>query len=213
MRVKILLMELMTQLQQNQQSKQPDMLMWWCNHLWYSSEKPAAASQQPASEQKTEPGVVEMTLDEYKAKMVGNRTKPQYQERTVNENGSGSQWKDSVVFSRNEDEYIPSQRVSRSCDPHNILLYHCRKLLKRLRHQDAKWPQWKCQYILKTLPGVVEAGPQVDQLDSVATKTDEVVAQEETEHQTWRTQMTFLHFNSWTSTSHQCNWSFQLFKF
>ena len=63
-----------------------------------------------------------MTLDEYKAKMVGNRTKPQYQERTVNENGSGSQWKDSVVFSRNEDEYIPSQRVSR----HVIhIIYYC----------------------------------------------------------------------------------------
>ena len=78
-----------------------------------SSEKPAAASQQPASEQKTEPepGVVEMTLDEYKAKMVVSRSKPQYQERTVNENGSGDQWKDSIVFSRNEDEYIPSQRV------------------------------------------------------------------------------------------------------
>jgi len=53
-----------------------------------------------------------MTLDEYKAKMVVNRSKPQYQERTVSENGSGDQWKDSVVFSRNEDEYIPSQRVS-----------------------------------------------------------------------------------------------------
>ena len=56
-----------------------------------------------------------MTLDEYKAKMVVSRSKPQYQERTVNENVSGDQWKDSVVFSRNEDEYIPSQRV-RSCD-------------------------------------------------------------------------------------------------
>ena len=57
-----------------------------------------------------------MTLDEYKAKMVVSRSKPQYQERTVNEKVSGDQWKDSVVFSRNEDEYIPSQRVSRSCD-------------------------------------------------------------------------------------------------
>ena len=57
-----------------------------------------------------------MTLDEYKAKMVVNRSKPQYQERTVNDNASGEQWKDSVVFSRNEDDYIPSQRVSSSCD-------------------------------------------------------------------------------------------------
>ena len=84
--------------------------------MWCSSEKPAAAASQQISEQKTEPGVVEMTLDEYKAKMVVNRSKPQYQERTVSENGSGDQWKDSVVFSRNEDEYIPSQRVSGWCD-------------------------------------------------------------------------------------------------
>ena len=88
----------------------------------YSSEKPASSQQQDngTAEQKetnnngTEeevPSVVEMTLDEYKAKMYGNRAKPQYQERVV-EKGLGDQWKDSVVFERSEDEYIPSQRVS-----------------------------------------------------------------------------------------------------
>lgn len=125
-----------------------------------------------------------MTLDEYKAKMVVNRSKPQYQERTVNENGYEDQWKDSVVFSRNEDEYIPSQRVSGSCDVDDVMLqYDNRKLLKRSRHQDAKSHLWKCQFILKTLLDVVEVGQQVDPLDSVATKTDEVVVQdEEIEH-------------------------------
>ncbi|XP_065904594.1 SERPINE1 mRNA-binding protein 1-like isoform X2 [Dysidea avara] len=84
------------------------------------SEKPASSQQQDngTAEQKetnnngTEeevPSVVEMTLDEYKAKMYGNRAKPQYQERVV-EKGLGDQWKDSVVFERSEDEYIPSQR-------------------------------------------------------------------------------------------------------
>lgn len=85
----------------------------------YSSEKPASSQQQNNStaEQKDGSNTEEegssgqMTLDEYKAKMFGNRAKPQYQERVV-ENGPGGQWKESVVFERSENEYIPSQRVS-----------------------------------------------------------------------------------------------------
>lgn len=106
----------MNQLQQSQQSKAVIQHVDGYD-LLCSSERPAAASQQTVVEQKTEPaGVVEMTLDEYKAKMVVSRSKPQYQERVVSENGSGNQWKDSVVFSRNEDEYIPSQRVRSVCE-------------------------------------------------------------------------------------------------
>ena len=77
---------------------------------------------------------MEMTLDEYKAKMFGNRAKPQYQERIV-EKGPGDQWKDSVVFERSENEYIPSQRVSVILAVWYILL-SCNYLLYSLECKD-----------------------------------------------------------------------------